>query len=161
MQDSLRVRQFIQVGPVIDGTPLLKKLDGDFVSSHSLRFLDKSAHRVLDKIAAALNVNNFAEAAIRFAHIEDLIKNQKAATLFKANFDPSQPRNTQGKWSETNGIKVAITDSDGTPSVGYCKIVKQLCIAESTDVLPTTDYGMTFFRALNACMDRHGCLGVA
>ncbi len=40
---------------------------------------------------------------------------------------------------------------------GWCRIVKNLCIAECTGVLPTRDFGTTFHRCMIACMHRHGC----
>jgi RHS repeat-associated protein len=46
-----------------------------------------------------------------------------------------------------------------SPPQDPCDEIRNICIAEcSESSLPTSDYGMTYFRCLNACMERHGCL---
>lgn len=45
-------------------------------------------------------------------------------------------------------------------SLAFCRHIKDVCIAECSDAsLPTRDDGFTFFNCLNACLERHGCLG--
>lgn len=45
-------------------------------------------------------------------------------------------------------------------SAGYCRRIKNLCIAECSDTaLPTSDFGASFFKCVNACLERYGCLG--
>lgn len=76
------------------------------------------------------------------------------------DFNPSEARDARGRW--TNGHQgSALRPRQAAVIDPYCKIVKHLCIVEATETLPTRDFGVSFQRALNSCMDRHGCLGKA
>ncbi len=44
------------------------------------------------------------------------------------------------------------------PPLDPCEEIENMCIAECTDVLPTKDHGFTFWRCVNNCKARHGCL---
>ena len=110
------------------------------------------------KINEALSKGDFAGAAIRISHIH--LKFRISINPLKRDFNPNEARDEKGRWtpSGSNTRERLIND---TPSVRWCKIVKQLCIVEATDTLQTSDFGFQFWNAMNACMDRHGCLGVA
>ena len=95
----------------------------------------------------------------------------------------NQPRDEQGRWTSEGGgagqsppasqqspavseqpptnSRLASVD-DRTPSAEYCKLEKIRCMAEAMEVtLPTRDYGASYFRYFNQCMEAVGCLGRA
>ncbi len=115
----------------------------------------------LEKVLHAIERGDYADAAIRIAQWPQRCSGLSAYSqkwVFRS-FDPNEQRDKNGRWIGSESKRSE--DPKTAVSVAYCKIVKQLCIVEATSTLQTSDFGFQFWNAMNACMDRHGCLGVA
>jgi hypothetical protein len=168
-------------GPTLGPLRLLRKTQSGFVprpaeelsailrlgSGHPFDFASREG--VLKVLADALNKDDWTKAAVALAHLrlpnlpdEEFANRLEAAdTLWKANFDPLEPRDECGRWTcegdrtsgaETYGQIINVLGVD-------CSQVLAACRVECTDAYVAGDFSGShkMRRRIRACMNRNGC----
>lgn len=126
-------------------------------------------YRILEVLANALSENHFSKAAMLFAYLrlpshlsDDIVSRLRAAPSYlKANFDPSEPRDENGRWktdghdannASGNARTTEVLDTDCTQVLAACRV-------ECTDayVEGTVRNFFDMRKCLRACMNRNGC----
>ena len=114
----------------------------------------------LKKIYRLLGERKYSDAAIRIAHL-GMNEYFPQLDLLGRTYNPAEERDWHGRWGTGDGKGRRAGVMQDPVVDPYCQIVKKFCIIEATDTLQTSDYGASFYKVMNACMDRHGCLGRA
>jgi RHS repeat-associated protein len=94
--------------------------------------------------------------------IESVERDEKPVLVhnFEVAQDHSYLVGEKGAWAH-NAIGSDKSIGPICQSTGYCRKIKDKCIAECNSTLPTGDNGFRFWNCLNSCMKEFGCLGKA
>jgi hypothetical protein len=128
-----------------------------------------SRYRRLRVLADSLNKDDWTKAAVVFAHLrlpetlDELFAKrlETAELLWKANFNPDEPRDDKGRWT-TEGNRENSSDASGSivNVLGIdCVQVLAACRVECTDAYVAGDFKDIFSmrQCIRACMHRNGC----